>query len=68
MGLQLGYRVTQGLHVTTGTAAIPLPLVKLWTVFPQLVAAIQWRRPKDLLLQPPGSGGLWNFSGSGGRT
>ena len=31
-----GYRVTQGLHVTTGTAAIPLLLVKLWTVYPKL--------------------------------
>ena len=33
-----GYRVTQGLHVTAGTAAVPLLLVKLWTVFPKLVA------------------------------
>ena len=31
-----GYRVTQGLHVLTGTAAVPLLLVKLWTVFPRL--------------------------------
>ena len=30
------YRVTQGLHVLTGTAAIPLLLVKLWSVFPKL--------------------------------
>jgi DMSO/TMAO reductase YedYZ molybdopterin-dependent catalytic subunit len=30
------YRVTQGLHVATGLAAIPLLLVKLWTVFPKL--------------------------------
>lgn len=33
-----GYRVTQGLHVITGTAAIPLLLVKLWTVYPKLFA------------------------------
>ncbi|MGC4111495.1 MAG: molybdopterin-dependent oxidoreductase [Nocardioides sp.] len=33
-----GYRVTQGLHVVSGTAAVPLLLVKLWTVFPKLVA------------------------------
>jgi hypothetical protein len=33
-----GYRVTQGLHVTAGTAAVPLLLVKLWTVFPKLLA------------------------------
>jgi molybdopterin-dependent oxidoreductase-like protein protein len=32
------YRVTQGLHVATGTAAIPLLLVKLWSVFPKLFA------------------------------
>lgn len=35
-----GYRVTQGLHVVTGTAAVPLLLVKLWSVFPRL-----FRRP-----------------------
>ena len=39
-----GYRVTQGLHVTTGTAAVPLFLVKLWTVYPKLFA----RPPHDL--------------------
>ena len=31
-----GYRVTQGLHVITGTACVPLLLVKLWTVYPKL--------------------------------
>src|SRR3954447_9467010 len=35
-----GYRLTQGLHVVAGTAAIPLLLVKLWTVYPLL-----FRRP-----------------------
>lgn len=30
------YRVTQGLHVGTGIAAIPLLLAKLWTVYPRL--------------------------------
>ncbi|GAB3261098.1 molybdopterin-dependent oxidoreductase [Nocardioides dilutus] len=39
-----GYRVTQGLHVTTGTAAVPLLLVKLWSVFPRLFI----RPPKQL--------------------
>lgn len=29
------YRVNQGLHVTSGVAAIPLLLVKLWTVSPR---------------------------------
>ncbi|MBM6403365.1 molybdopterin-dependent oxidoreductase [Phycicoccus sp. CSK15P-2] len=31
------YQVTQGLHVASGTAAVPLILVKLWSVFPRLV-------------------------------
>jgi len=30
------YRITQGLHIATGIAAIPLLLAKLWTVYPQL--------------------------------
>jgi hypothetical protein len=29
-----GYRVTQGVHVGTGMATIPLILVKLWSVYP----------------------------------
>jgi DMSO/TMAO reductase YedYZ molybdopterin-dependent catalytic subunit len=32
------YRVTQGLHVATGIASIPLLLAKLWTVYPKLFA------------------------------
>ncbi len=32
------YRVTQGLHIATGLASIPLLLAKLWTVFPKLFA------------------------------
>ncbi len=31
------YRVTQGLHVATGIAAIPLLFTKLWAVFPHLL-------------------------------
>jgi DMSO/TMAO reductase YedYZ molybdopterin-dependent catalytic subunit len=34
------YRVTQGLHVFTGLACIPLLLGKLWAVYPKL-----WRWP-----------------------
>ena len=30
------YRATQGVHVTTGVACIPLLLVKLWSVYPNL--------------------------------
>jgi DMSO/TMAO reductase YedYZ molybdopterin-dependent catalytic subunit len=39
-----GYRVTQGVHVLAGTAAIPLLLVKLWSVFPKLFA----RPPREV--------------------
>jgi DMSO/TMAO reductase YedYZ molybdopterin-dependent catalytic subunit len=34
-----GYRVTQGVHVATGTATIPLVLIKLWSVYPN---AFRW--------------------------
>ncbi|MFF4827688.1 molybdopterin-dependent oxidoreductase [Streptomyces sp. NPDC001312] len=33
-----GYRLTQGLHVASGIAAIPLLLAKLWAVYPRLFA------------------------------
>lgn len=45
-----GHRVNQGLHVASGTAAIPLLLVKLWTVFPRLFARLPSKRAKELLL------------------
>lgn len=32
------YRITQGLHVISGIAAIPLLVVKLWSVWPKLFA------------------------------
>ncbi|MFG3494226.1 molybdopterin-dependent oxidoreductase [Streptomyces sp. NPDC047928] len=31
-----GYRVSQGLHVAAGIAAVPLLFAKLWTVYPRL--------------------------------
>ncbi|MEQ6899525.1 molybdopterin-dependent oxidoreductase [Nocardioides sp. YIM 152588] len=31
-----GYRVSQAVHVAAGTAAVPLLLVKLWSVYPKL--------------------------------
>ncbi len=40
------YQLTQGLHVTTGIAAIPLLLAKLWSVYPLL---LQWPPFKSLL-------------------
>ena len=46
-----GYRVTQGLHVTSGVAAVPLLLVKLWSVLPQLFQALpSLRDPRGLVL------------------
>lgn len=33
-----GYRLSQGLHIGSGLAAIVLLLVKLWTVYPRLFA------------------------------
>ncbi|MGQ0840700.1 molybdopterin-dependent oxidoreductase [Actinokineospora sp.] len=30
------YRITQGLHVITGIASVPLLLAKLWSVYPKL--------------------------------
>jgi hypothetical protein len=45
-GPSWGYRLTQGLHVAAGTAAVPLLLVKLWTVFPQLFARPPRRLPR----------------------
>ncbi|UFN43330.1 molybdopterin-dependent oxidoreductase [Nocardioides okcheonensis] len=45
-----GYRLTQGLHVTTGVAAIPLLLVKLWSVLPRLFEAPPLGDPRRLLL------------------
>lgn len=40
------YRVTQGLHVATGVTAIPLLLVKLWSVYPNLFRWPIVRSPK----------------------
>lgn len=39
------YRVTQGLHVATGLASVPLLGAKLWSVFPRLFA---WPPARDL--------------------
>jgi hypothetical protein len=40
------YRFTQGLHVVSGLAAIPLLLAKLWTVYPKLFG---WPPVRSLL-------------------
>jgi DMSO/TMAO reductase YedYZ molybdopterin-dependent catalytic subunit len=39
------YRVTQGLHVATGLALVPLLLVKLWSVYPKLFT---WPPARDV--------------------
>ena len=44
------YRVTQGLHYLSGTAAVPLLLVKLYAVYPKLFAEVPWRRMRVLVL------------------
>ncbi|WP_299443995.1 molybdopterin-dependent oxidoreductase [uncultured Phycicoccus sp.] len=43
------YQVTQGVHVAAGTAAVPLLLVKLWSVFPRLFERPP-RQPRRLVL------------------
>ena len=40
------YRVTQGLHVATGIASVPLLFAKLWSVFPRLFT---WPPARDVL-------------------
>ncbi len=45
------YRVSQGLHVISGTAAVPLLLVKLWSVFPKLFERVDLGNARRLGLQ-----------------
>jgi hypothetical protein len=40
------FRITQGLHVASGIASIPLLLAKLWSVYPRL---FQWPPFRDAL-------------------
>ena len=44
------YRVTQGTHIATGTAAIPLVLVKLWSVYPRLFRRSPKRRIRSIVV------------------
>ncbi|MFD0273506.1 molybdopterin-dependent oxidoreductase [Kitasatospora sp. NPDC127111] len=41
-----GYRVTQGLHVISGLAAVPLVGAKLWAVYPRL---FEWPPARSVL-------------------
>ena len=45
------YRVTQGLHVASGTAVIPLLLVKLWSVYPRLFIRPSTRPLRSVALE-----------------
>jgi hypothetical protein len=63
------YRITQGVHVASGYAAIPLLLAKLWVVHPRLVvwppATSVLHAVERLALLPLVGGGLFMvFSGS----
>lgn len=37
------YRITQGVHVATGLASVPLLLAKLWTVWPRFIQVPPFR-------------------------
>lgn len=43
------YRITQGLHVITGLASVPLLLAKLWAVWPRFVQWPVFRTPAQAL-------------------
>ena len=45
-----GYRATQGLHVGSGCAAVPLLLVKLWAVYPRLFERVDLRAGRQALV------------------
>lgn len=44
-----GYRVTQGVHVVSGSVAVVLLLAKLWTVYPLLFARLPRRPARDVV-------------------
>jgi hypothetical protein len=46
----IGYRITQGVHVLSGIASIPLLLVKLWSVYPKLFAQMPFGDVRKLVL------------------
>lgn len=43
------YRVTQGLHVASGIASLPVLLAKLWVVWPRLLSLPPFRRISGLV-------------------
>lgn len=59
------YRMTQGLHVISGVAAIPLLLVKLWSVFPRLFLRPPLRPMRAALLHGLERGSVLLLVGAG---
>ncbi|HEX5616622.1 MAG TPA: molybdopterin-binding protein, partial [Acidimicrobiia bacterium] len=64
------YRFTQGLHVATGIASIPLLLAKLWVVYPKLfswppVESVAHAIERMMLVPLIGGGLLLVFTGLG---
>ncbi len=59
------YRVTQGLHVASGTAVVPLLLVKLWSVYPRLFIRPKRRPMKQLGLDLLERGSVTVLVGAG---
>jgi hypothetical protein len=62
------YRVTQGVHVASGIAAVPVLLAKLWVIWPRLLAFPPVRRLADVveragLLALVGGGVFMVFTG-----
>ncbi len=62
------YRVSQGIHVVSGIASVPVLLAKLWTVWPRFVAFPPFRTAAQLVerigLLPLVGGGIFMvFSG-----
>ena len=45
------YRVTQAVHVTAGTVAVPLLLAKLWSVYPKLFVRPDLSRLRSMAVQ-----------------
>ena len=62
------YRISQGIHVATGIASLPVLLAKLWVVWPRFVSFPPARRISDFVervgLFPLVAGGIFlTFSG-----
>jgi len=58
------YRLTQGLHYLSGTAAVPLLLVKLYAVYPRLFARVPTGRLRELALHALERGSVLVLVGS----